>query len=62
VKWWDVEKGFGFVCVDGEAKDVFCHFSKIEMDGRKNLREGQEVELEFEPTRKGLSATRVVPL
>ena len=43
VKWFNDEKGYGFIARDGE-QDLFVHFRAIAMDGRKTLREGQQVE------------------
>lgn len=64
VKWFCANKGYGFVVVkdDGKDKDVFVHHSKIVMDGFRNLIEGAEVEIEFEPGQKGLAATEVRPI
>ena len=44
VKWFNAEKGFGFISVDGGSSDVFVHFSSIEMEGYKSLDEGQRVQ------------------
>ena len=60
VKWFNADKGYGFIAVDG-GKDVFVHFSSVEMDGFKSLKEGQAVEYEAENSSKGLKATKVVP-
>jgi len=60
VKWFNDSKGFGFI---GTAEgDVFVHFSAIEGDGFKSLKEGQEVELEVTQGPKGLQAAHVRPL
>lgn len=59
VKWFNDAKGFGFIEMDGQQKDVFVHFSVIEMDGFKTLREGQEVDYEAAEGPKGYTATRV---
>ena len=58
VKWFNDQKGFGFIEVEGE-KDLFVHFSDIEMSGRKSLAEGQEVEFEAVEGPKGPKAVRV---
>jgi len=60
VKWFDTQKGFGFIEREGEEDDVFVHFSAIEEEGFKNLEDGQEVEFEVEVTDKGPQAERVV--
>lgn len=52
VKWYNVEKGFGFIAVDNGA-DVFVHHSAIDMDGRRELEEGQRVEFEISQSDKG---------
>ncbi len=59
VKWFDAKKGFGFILDDESGKDVFVHYSTIQMDGFKALQEGQEVEFEAVTGNKGLQATKV---
>ena len=59
VKWFNDAKGFGFIEIEDQHKDVFVHYSVIEMDGFKTLREGQEVEYEVAEGPKGYSATKV---
>jgi len=59
VKWFNAEKGFGFISVDGGGADVFVHFSAIEMDGYKSLDEGQRVEFEVTQGQKGPQAEHV---
>lgn len=61
VKWFNAEKGFGFISVDGED-DVFVHFSAINSDGYKTLEEGQQVEFEVVQGAKGPQAANVVRL
>ena len=56
VKWFNNAKGYGFVTPDDGEEDVFVHFSAIEMDGYKTLKEGQAVEFEIEQGPKGLHA------
>lgn len=58
VKWFNAEKGFGFISVPGED-DVFVHFSAIQADGYKTLEEGQEVEFEVVQGAKGPQAANV---
>jgi CspA family cold shock protein len=58
VKWFDVKKGFGFL-VSPEGKDVFVHFSSIEGDGFRALKDGERVEYEQVSGDKGLSARNV---
>ena len=58
VKWFNAEKGFGFIERDG-GNDVFVHFSAINMDGFKTLDEGQEVEFEVVEGAKGPQAANV---
>lgn len=62
VKWFNGEKGFGFITSADDSEDVFCHFSAIQVDGYKTLVEGQEVEFDVEQGPKGLQAANVVPL
>ncbi|MDA0699721.1 MAG: cold-shock protein [bacterium] len=59
VKWFNNEKGFGFIAVEGGGKDVFCHFSAITGDGYRSLNEGDEVEFEAEQGAKGPQAKNV---
>lgn len=59
VKWFDPRKGFGFL-VGPEEQDVFVHFSKIEGDGYRVLKDGSTVEYDAEHGDKGWQATRVV--
>ena len=61
VKWFNSEKGFGFIEREGGA-DVFVHFSAITMDGYKSLEEGQAVEFDVAPGRKGEEAQNVRPV
>ena len=61
VKWFNENKGFGFISRD-EGDDVFVHFSAIKKDGFKTLNEGDEVEFEVSKGPKGLQATEVVVL
>ncbi|MBU6232657.1 MAG: cold-shock protein [Acidobacteria bacterium] len=58
VKWFNDEKGFGFVSVEGQA-DVFVHYSEIQADGRRTLVEGQQVEFDVEAGERGPLAKRV---
>ncbi len=58
VKWFNEQKGFGFIEQEGGG-DVFVHFSVIDMDGYKTLQEGAEVEFECISGEKGLQATKV---
>ena len=58
VKWFNAEKGFGFIERDG-GNDVFVHFSAINMDGFKTLEEGVEVEFEVVEGAKGPQAADV---
>lgn len=58
VKWFNAEKGFGFISVEGED-DVFVHFSAIMSDGYKTLEEGQEVQFEVVDGAKGPQAANV---
>lgn len=58
VKWFNPAKGYGFIGRDG-GEDVFVHFSAVQMDGYKVLKEGQKVEFEVEKGPKGLQAANV---
>ena len=59
VKWFNNEKGFGFIAQDDGGADVFCHFSAIASDGYRSLNEGDEVEFDVEQGQKGLQAKNV---
>ena len=61
VKWFDSKKGFGFI-VSPEGKDVFVHFSVIEGDGFRSLKEGEQVDYEMTEGPKGLLAQKVTRL
>jgi CspA family cold shock protein len=61
VKWFNNQKGYGFIS-DEEGKDVFVHYSGVNMDGFKSLEEGQDVEFEVINGAKGPQATNVTRL
>ena len=58
VKWFNPAKGYGFIGRE-DGEDVFVHFSAIDMDGYKQLKEGQKVEFSIEKGNKGLQAAAV---
>jgi CspA family cold shock protein len=60
VKWFNEEKGFGFIKRDGHEKDAFVHFSAIKSEGFKTLAEGARVEFGIEEASKGPAAVDVV--
>ncbi|MFH0787572.1 MAG: cold-shock protein [Pseudomonadota bacterium] len=62
VKWFNENKGFGFIEVDGQDKDVFIHHSAISMQGFRTLQEGQRVSFDIEAGPKGPSAVNVTAL
>ena len=61
VKWFNNEKGFGFIEIEG-ADDVFVHFSAIQGEGYKALEEGQEVSFDITEGNRGPQAANVVKL
>ena len=61
MKFFNAEKGFGFISREG-GNDVFVHYSNIQGDGYKSLQEGQQVEFDVAPGRKGEEAQNVRPL
>jgi CspA family cold shock protein len=62
VKWFNAEKGYGFITPDDGSKDLFVHFSEIQGNGYRSLDEGQKVEFEVGQGQKGPQAQQVVAL
>jgi len=62
VKWFNEEKGFGFITQDNGGADVFVHFRSIASEGFKTLAEGQKVSFEVEQGQKGPQASNVIAL
>jgi cold shock protein len=59
VKWFNSEKGFGFIAPDDGSDDLFAHFSAIQGSGHRNLEENQKVEFDSERGPKGMQATNI---
>ena len=62
VKWFNAEKGFGFIAQDDGGPDVFVHFSAIQGDGYRSLDENQRVEFEVTQGQRGPQADQVRPV
>ncbi len=62
VKWFNDEKGFGFLTREDGEKDVFCHHTAIQSDGFRSLSEGERVEFDVVQGQKGPAAENVVKL
>ncbi len=61
VKWFNAEKGFGFISTEN-GQDVFAHFSEIQTNGFKTLEEGQKVEFDVEEGQRGPQAVNITKL
>jgi len=62
VKWFNADKGFGFITPDGDGPDVFAHFSAISANGFRSLEENQRVEFEVTQGAKGPQAANIRPV
>lgn len=62
VKWFNAEKGYGFITPDGGAADVFAHYSAIATSGYRSLEENQKVEFDITQGPKGDQASNIRPL
>ena len=62
VKWFNPDKGFGFIAPDDSSDDLFAHFSAIQTTGFRTLEEGKRVEFVVAEGPKGLQATEITPL
>jgi CspA family cold shock protein len=62
MKWFNAEKGYGFIAVDGGGPDVFVHFSAIQSSGYRSLDEAQRVEFEVTQGNRGPQADQVRPI
>ncbi len=62
VKWFNAEKGYGFIAPDDGGADVFVHYSEIQSEGFRSLEEGQKVDFEVGQGQKGPQAQGVRPL
>jgi CspA family cold shock protein len=59
VKWFNDSKGYGFITPDDGGEDLFAHFSQIQMNGFKTLKEGQKVQFEVAQGSKGQQASNI---
>ncbi|ASR55655.1 transcription antiterminator/RNA stability regulator CspE [Cellulomonas sp. CW35] len=62
VKWFNAEKGYGFIAPDDGGPDVFAHYSAIQSSGFRSLEENQKVEFEVTEGQKGPQAANIQPL
>jgi CspA family cold shock protein len=62
VKWFNPKKRFGFIVPDDGGDDVFVHYSEVKTDGFASLEEGQKVDYEIGPGKRGPCATNVTPI
>ncbi len=62
VKWFNAEKGYGFITPDDGGKDLFVHYSEIQASGYRSLEEGQRVSYEPQDSPKGPQASQVNPI
>jgi len=60
VKWFNNAKGYGFISPDEGGSDVFAHFTSIEMEGYRTLKQGQKVEFDLIDGPRGLQATKIL--
>ena len=60
VKWFNKEKGFGFITSESNGEEVFVHFSGIASEGYKSLEDGQKVQFEITKGNRGMQATNVI--
>lgn len=61
VKWFNDQKGYGFIVPDDGGKEIFVHYSDIQVDGFRTLYEGQRVKYDIERSKQGQKATNVRP-
>lgn len=61
VKWFNDAKGYGFITPDDGGEDLFAHFSAIQMDGFKTLKQGQRVTFDLKEGEKGKQADNIKP-
>mgnify|MGYP005993570115 CR=1 FL=1 len=59
VKWFNAEKGYGFIAPDGGGEDLFAHFNQIQGSGYRSLEENQKVEFDVKQGQKGLQAANI---
>lgn len=62
VKWFNADKGFGFIAPDDGSADVFAHFSAIQGSGYRSLEENQQVSFDVAQGAKGLQAENITPM